>query len=175
MATELTHRSQSSNQPAILKLLDGDPFLQRMGEIHDILARRAYELFDGRGRQHGHDLEDWLHAESELLNPVPLEISDAEEQVIVRADVPGFKENEIEVRVEPHCLNISGKREQSRDQTTRKTVYSERRSNEVCRVLDLPEEIESDKVKAQLRDGILEVTLPKAHPANKIPDAVKAA
>ena len=91
MTTEPTSRSQSSNQPAILKLTDGDPFFHRMREISDTLARRAYELFEGRGRQDGHDLEDWLRAESELLNPMSAEISEADDQMVVRADVPGFK------------------------------------------------------------------------------------
>lgn len=177
MTHELTSRSQSSNQPAIFKLRDGDPFLQRMGEIYDNLARRAYELFDGRGRQDGHDWEDWFHAEAELLNPVPVEISDADGQLIVRADLPGFREKDIEVRVEPHRLIISGKREEIHDQKKRKTLYSERRSNEVCRAIELSEDIDSDKAKATLQDGTLEVMLPKAHLAKKIPvsGAVKAA
>ena len=175
MAQELTTKSQSSNQPPILKLMDGDPFFRRMGEIHNTLARRAYELFDGRGRQDGHDLEDWLRAESELLSPTPVEISEAGDQVIVRADVPGFRDQDLELRVEPHRLIISGKREEIRDQKKQKILYSERRSDEVCRVIDLAEEIDSDKVKATLQDGTLEVTLLKTRPAKKIPVATKAA
>lgn len=177
MSSELTSKSQSSNQPAMLKLMEGDPLFQRIGEIYNTLTHRAYELFEGRGREDGHDLEDWFRAESELLNPVPVEISEADGQLIVRADVPGFREKDIEVRVEPHRLIISGKREQIRDQKKKKTLYSERRSDEVCRVLDLPEGVDSDRVKATLQDGTLEITLPKAHAAKKIPVsvAVKAA
>lgn len=175
MTHELTARSQSSNQPAIFKLRDGDPFLKRMDEIYGNLARRAYELFDGRGRQDGHDLEDWFRAETELLNPTPVEISEADDQVIVRADVPGFRDKDIQVRVEPHRLIISGKREQVHDQKNRKALYSERMSDEVCRVIELSEEIDSDKVRATLQDGTLEVMLPKARPAKKVPVAVKAA
>lgn len=175
MTTELRSRSQTSNQPAILKLMDGDPFFQRMKEISDIVGRRAYELFEDRGRQDGHDLEDWFRAESELLNPMPAEISESDDKVIVRTAVPGFKENDIEVRVEPHRLIISGKREQVPDRKERKTLYSEKRSDEVFRMIDLSEEIVFDEVKATLQDGTLEVTLPKADPAKKIAPAVKAA
>lgn len=175
MTTDLTSRSKHSNQPAILKLTDGDPFFERMKEISDILTRRAYELFEGRGRQDGHDLEDWFRAESELLNPMSPEISKADDQIVVRADVPGFKEKDIEVRVEPHRLIISGKREQIQDQKKRKTVYSEKRSDEVFRMIDLSEEIDFDRVRATLQDGTLEVTLPMADPAKKISSAAKAA
>jgi HSP20 family protein len=177
MTTELTSRSQSSKQPAMLKLMENDPFFRRVEEIYDALARRAYELFDGRGREHGHDWEDWFRAESELLSPMPVKISEADDQVIVRADLPGFRDKDIEVRVEPHRLIISGRREEISDRTKRKTLYSERRTDEVCRMLDLPEEVDSEKVKATLRDGTLEVTLPKTHPSKKVPVsvAVKAA
>ncbi len=176
MTTELKTKSRNSDQPAIFKLMDNDPFLQRMRETYDILARRAYELFEGRGRQDGHDLEDWLRAESELLNPMPVEITEADDQLIVRADVPGFRDEDIEVRVEPHRILISGKREQAiRDQKKGKTLYSEKRSNEVFRTLDLPEKIDLDNAKATLQDGTLEVVLPKAAPSKQVPTAAKAA
>jgi HSP20 family protein len=146
-----------------------------MRDVYGTLARRAYELFEGRGRQHGYHLEDWLHAESEFLNPVRVEIDEADNELILRADVPGFREEDIEVRVEPHRVIISGKREQIREEEKRKTVYSERRSDEAFRVVDLSEEVDPDKVKATLQDGTLEITLPKARPARKIPVGTKAA
>jgi HSP20 family protein len=159
----------------MLKLMDNDPFFQRIREVYDTLARRAYELFDGRGREHGHDLEDWFRAESELLSPMPLEVDEGSEELIVRADLPGFREKDIEVRVGPHRLIISGKREQVRDEKNRKTVYSERRSDEVFRTIDLLHEVDPDKVKATLQDGTLEISLPKARPARKVPVSAKAA
>ena len=42
----------------------GDPLAPTHGEI----ARLAYSLYEARGRQHGHELEDWLHAERELVH-----------------------------------------------------------------------------------------------------------
>jgi HSP20 family protein len=176
MTTLLTPRSsRSAQQPAVLKLMDGDPFFQRMRKAYNAIARRAYELFESRGRQTGHDWEDWFQAEFELLNPMPVEISEANDELIVRADAPGFRNKDIEVRVEPHRLIISGKREEFQDGKKGKTLYSERRSNEVFRMLDLPEEIDPNNVKATLRDGALEVELPKAHGGRKIPLASRAA
>ena len=168
-----TKSSRSEERPAILKIVDGDPFLQHLGELYDVIARRAYELFELHGRQDGHDWEHWFEAEFESLNPMPVEMSDADNELIVHADVPGFKDKDVEVRVEPHRLIISGKREEFRDD--KRTLYSERKSNEVLRVLDLPEEINPNEVKATLQKGTLEVTLPKAQPAKKVPVSTKAA
>ena len=104
-------------------MADGESLLRRVGDLFDTLNRRAYELFESRGRRDGHDLEDWFHAESELLGPMPVEISDADDELVVRADLPGFREKDIEVRVEPLQLIISGKREQVHEQQKRKTIY----------------------------------------------------
>jgi HSP20 family protein len=119
-------------------------------------------------------LEDWFRAESELLNAMPVEITEADDQVIVRAEVPGLSDQDIEVRVAPHRLIITGRREQIRDQEKRKT-HSETSSCEVVRMLDLSEEIDPDEVRATVQNGTLEVVLPKAHPGKNIPDGVKAA
>ncbi len=172
MTTEPTSKSQSAKHPAVLKLMGGAPFSQRMQQVYDNLARRAYELFESRGRQNGQDLEDWFRAESELLNAMPVEITEADDQVIVRAEVPGLSDKDIEVRVAPHRLIITGKREQISDQ---KKTQRERSSDEVFRMLDLSEEIDPDEVIATVQNGTLEVVLPKAHPGKNIPGAAKAA
>ncbi len=142
MTTEVTVKTHRSNQPAIFKFMDGDKASQRMTEVYDKVARRAYELFEGRGRQDGQDLDDWLHAESEFLSPIPVEVSETDDQLIIQAEVPGFRDEDVDVRVEPHRVIVSGKRQQIRDQKKRKTVYSERRSDEIFRMFDLPEEID---------------------------------
>ena len=175
MTTEMTARTARSQHPASFKVLDGDPLFQHMQELYNALARRAYELFDGRGHEHGHDLEDWLRAESEFLDKVPVELSEADDHLIVQADMPGFTDKDVEVRVEPQRLIISGQRQQVRDEKTQKTLYSERTSNQVFRMIDLPEEIDPDQVKATLQNGTLEVSLARAHPAKNIPIAGKAA
>jgi HSP20 family protein len=174
MSTEITTKSHSK-QPVIYRMSEGESLIRRVDDLFDTLNRRAYELFESRGCQDGHDLQDWFQAESELLGPMPVEISDADDELIVRADLPGFREKDIEVREEPHRLVITGKREQIREQQKRKTIYSDRKSDEVFRLVGLSEEVDPNRVKASLQDGILEVELPKAHPSRKIPVSTRAA
>jgi len=175
MTTEVNSKWQNANQPAILSLGDNDPYFKHVRDVYDTVARRAYELFESQGRRDGHALENWLTAESEMLNPVPVEISTADHELIVSADLPGFRDKDIEVRVAPRCLVISGKREEISDRTKRKTIYSERRSKEVFRMINLPEKVDPENVKATLHDGRLEIDLPKAAPSKTIPITTKAA
>ena len=161
--------------PETLKLIAGDPFFERAGEINNLIARRAYELFESRGFTHGHDVEDWLRAESEIVLTVPVDITETETELTVRAEVPGFSEKDLEVRAAPRSLCITGQRQEASQHQEGKTVYSERRSSQIFRVLDLPSQIAPDRVNAKLSDGVLEITLSKVEMGKKIPVLTKAA
>lgn len=161
--------------PQIPKSLVGDPFYTRMQEINDLITRRAYELFENSGFAHGHDLDNWRQAESEILHKMPLDITETESGFVIHAEVPGFTEKDLEIKVEPRCLCIAGSRQEESKQQEGKTIYLERRSNQIFRVLELPVRIDPDQVKATLYDGVLEVTLAKAEVAKKIPVLTKAA
>jgi|SRR5579875_168228 len=153
---------------------EGD-FFDRIQRMQDAIARRAFEIFDGNGRIFGNDLEDWFQAESELLHPVHIEITESDEGLNVQAEVPGFSSKELEISVEPRRLTITGKRETKEEKKKGKTVYSERCSDQLLRVIDLPAEINTDKVKATLDNGVLSLEMPKAAPAKKIAVEAKVA
>ena len=85
--------------PETRTLHPGDAFFELSQEFNDLIALRAYELFELRGSVHGHDREDWLQALSEISQDVPVEITETQTGFTVRAGVPGFSEEEIEVRV----------------------------------------------------------------------------
>src|SRR5260370_23242240 len=162
--------------PEILTLSAGDPFVERAREINELIARRAHELFESRGCAHGHDREDWLTALSDVLLHVLVDITETETELAIRADVPGFNEQDLEVRVAPRSVCITGKRQEASEQTEGETVYSERRSSQIFRVLDLPSQIDPDLTEAKLSGGILEITLLKAaEMRKKVPVLAKAA
>ena len=160
---------QQARQAPRLQLVSTEQMFDRMKETFDAVARRAFEIFERKGRRFGRDLDDWFQAEAELLHPVHLEISEAEGTLTVRAKVPGFTEKDIEVNVEPRRLTISGKRESAEERKTGKTVYSERRSNEIFRAVDLPAEVDTaaSTIKAVCDRGMLTITLPKLEKAKR--------
>jgi HSP20 family protein len=167
--------TQPAKETAPMKLLPGSDLFDRIQEMSNSIARRAFEIFEGRGRALGRDLEDWLQAESEFLHPVHLDIAESDEALTVRAEVPGFSAKELEVGVEPHRLTISGKREANEERKSKKTIYTEHCVNQIFRSIDLPSEVDSSKVTATLKDGVLELSVPKAAKAQKVPIEEKAA
>jgi len=159
---------QPAKGPVPVKQSATSDVFDQIQQTHDALARRAFEIFDSNGRWLGHELEDWFRAESELLHPVHLEIAESNDNLTVRAEVPGFSAKELEIDVEPRKLTISGKHEAQEESKKGKTIYSERCAKEILRVVDLPAEVDSSKVSAILKDGILNIELPKAAHARAV-------
>jgi HSP20 family protein len=120
-------------------------------------------------------LDDWFRAESEVLRRVPVEIKEQGDKLIVRAEVPGFKAEEIKVSVEPQHLVISGKTEARDEKQEAETVYSEWRANQFCRALPLSVEVDPASAAATIKEGVLELTLTKIAKQEPVQVAVKTA
>jgi len=134
---------------------------EHFDRIYDKLARRAFEIFSSNGKEFGHDLENWFQAESELLHPVHIEVTEEDGAVDVSAEVPRFNTKDLEIKLEPSRLTISGKRETKAERTNRKTIYQEHCANEILRVIDLPAVVQTSKAEAKLKNGMLEIHIPK--------------
>jgi len=89
--------------------------------------------------------------------------------------VPGFTAKEIEIQLEPRKLTIAGNHEAQEDSKKGKTIYSERCAREILRVVHLPAEVDSAKVSAILKDGVLTIELPKAPHAKSVRISPKTA
>jgi HSP20 family protein len=169
MSSETATKMQPSKMTPVpvRQSTTGDVFDQ-IQQTYDSIARKAFEIFDNNGRWFGHDLDDWFRAESELLHPVHLEITESDENLTVQAEVPGFTTKELEINVQPRRLTIIGKHQTQEESKKGKTIYSERCAKEIFRVVDLPAEVDSSKVSAILKDGILNIELPKAAHAKTV-------
>ena len=142
--------------------------MDRINKASQAIAQRAYEIFEGSGRRFGHDLEDWFKAEMELLHQVPVNIVESDEKLEVKAEVPGFTEDEIQISVEPRRLTIAGKREANKEEKKGKAVYSEFSSDQILRVVDLPASVDAEKVTATLKNGVVRLIMPKTAKARAI-------
>lgn len=161
--------------PAIVKLLPEDRFLHRIAGLHEFIRRRAYQLYEQAGFRHGHDVEDWFLAESELLMPIPVEVSQGESAITVKAKVAGYDARDLEIHVQPQRLFITGERLQEPESSKEKAGHSTHLLQRVFRAIELPEEINPDKVKATLNNGELQIDLEKVKAEQKIAEVNAAA
>jgi HSP20 family protein len=140
----------------------------RMKEVFDNISKRAFDLFETNGRPLGREWDDWFKAESEILHPVLLNVEESDKSVTVKAEVPGFTARDLQVSLEANRLTITGKRETKEEKTEKKTVYREQHSDQIMRVIDLPTTVDAEKTSATLKEGVLELVMPKTAPARKI-------
>jgi HSP20 family protein len=175
MKSQQAIESQSPAVPACPVFVEAEKFFEQMKELSQSIAHRAYEFFDTRGREIGHDLKDWFQAESALLRRVPVEIAETNGQLKVRAEVPGFSVEQIKVSVELRSLMLSGKAETQTESSDEQTILTERRGHSFCRTLSLPAEVDPAQVTATLKDGIFELTLAKIAKSEPTNVEVKAA
>jgi HSP20 family molecular chaperone IbpA len=157
-----------AEEPWTIKPVKFESLLDRMDEVFNRITERAFEIFEGNGRIFGHELDDWIKAEGEVLHPLHIQLAESGESLDVRAEVPGFDETDLEINVEPHRVTISGKRETNKEEKKGKTVYSETGCDQILRVVDLPTEVEMDKVTATLKNDALALTILKVAKSRSI-------
>jgi HSP20 family molecular chaperone IbpA len=140
-----------------------DELLEETSEWRNRIAKRAYDLFIASGLTHGHDVDDWFKAEQEFLEPVRLEVKDSKDGFVVKAEVPGFDAEELDIHVNGSYLVIEGRQTTVKKKKKRTgEAYSESTSRQIYRSIELPAAVLADKSRAELREGMLELTLSKA-------------
>lgn len=145
----------------IRKLLPDDPFLSRAKETQDRITQRAAKISHEELPASQRDLQHWLQAEAELLQPVTLEVRETKNELLIAAKIPGFRENEVELLFDSGCLYISGIALGCAEEGQDAPMYSEWRSNTILREFRLPMKVDPNLVNAQLRRGILEIVIVK--------------
>jgi HSP20 family protein len=115
---------------------------------------------------------DWLREEMEPSFFPPLNVWEEGENIRVEAEIPGVKIEEVEVSFDNGELTLKGEKKFETKENA-PLHRRERLYGAFTRTLTLPWEIVADKVSAELKDGILTITLPKAEAAKPHKVAVK--
>jgi len=116
---------------------------------------RLFDSFFGR----------WPREEYETIRAPAIDVEETTDSLIVRAEIPGMKKEEIKIQTVGEGLVISGERRHEAEEKDRYFHRVERTYGKFQRVVSLPIEVESDKAKASYEDGVLEITFPKSEKA----------
>ena len=91
------------------------------------------------------------------------------DKLVIRADIPGVKPEDVKVEVEDDVLTVSGEHEERKEEKDKHYVRRERRYGAFQRSLVLPPDVDPEKIEAKTKDGVLEVTVPLPKEAKKKP------
>lgn len=156
-------------EPFPLALASAEELLQWRQELRGLIAQRAYELFERRGGGPGHEDEDWVQAEREILRGCRHDIVEQPDSLRLRAELPGnFAPGQIKVSVEPRRVMVRGEQRVTalRAEGRAKTTRAEPLVRRIFRIHELPADVDPSRCRAILSGEKLEVVMPKRAPAD---------
>jgi len=103
-----------------------------------------------------------------------MNVTEDKDNYYIRAELPGFKADDLEISVTGNTMSISGERKLDVDDENAQYHRREREFGKFSRIITLPTQIDTNKVEAHCEDGVLTVTLPKAEEAKPKQITVKA-
>ena len=150
-------------------MTDKNPIIRvgvKLGEafeqLQDKIRERAYHLSLSRDPERGDSMADWLHAQSEVLTPVELQVKEQKKNIVVEASLKGFYPAEIEIEVEGDVLRVFGSHSESSSKEEDDATESSSESVYFFQSVHLPAAVDPDESHAKLfKNGKLKVTLPK--------------
>ncbi len=120
-----------------------EPFAE-LGELRSRFDRMFEDMFEGHART-------WTPA---------VDIEHEDGNLVLRADIPGIKPEEVKIEVEDDILTVSGEHVESEEKKDKQYLRRERRYGSFRRSMALPAGVDAKAIKAQTHDGVVEVTIP---------------
>lgn len=116
---------------------------------------RLFDSFFGR----------WPGEEYATLWAPALDVEETKDSIVIRAEVPGMKKEDIKIQTAGDRLLISGERRHESEEKNRHFHRVERAYGKFQRLVKLPLEVQSDKARASYKEGVLEIIIPKSEKA----------
>lgn len=135
-----------------------DYFLSEMDEWFDQLRNDFEQLFwNPRGST---DLTEWGRYPA-------VDVADHGDKYEMNVELPGINKEDINLEVNPYGIELSAEHNETADEKGKNWLRKERSTSSFYRCFDLPEELKTDEVHAEMNEGVLTVTLPKEKPTPK--------
>ena len=137
-----------------MNLMRWDPY-REVSSLQDRL-NRAFGAYSRSERDDEMSLAAWAP---------PVDIAEEKDRILITAELPGFKENEIEIQTENGMLTLRGERRFEKESEGKNYHRVERSYGQFLRSFSLPNNVDREKIKATFRNGLLQVELPKREDA----------
>ena len=121
--------------------------------MDDFFGRRMRSLWPER----------WLTREE--INTPSVDVFEEKDDIVVKAELPGMEKSDIEVNISDSHLTLKGEKKKEEKVEDKNYYRCERSYGAFIRTVELPADVQADKIKASFKNGILEVRLPKSEEA----------
>ena len=159
---------------ANIAMTQKDSIVDELEQLHQRIARRAYDLFRGRDGW-GDAFGDWLSAEKELVWKPAVELREKDGAFTIAAALPGVEAKDITVDITPQDVVIQAATEHQHTEDKGQVHRCEFTAGRVFRSLPFPKPVDAAKAKAEYQNGMLHITVPIAAAAGAKRVDIKAA
>lgn len=133
-----------------MSLIRWEPF-EELASLREAMDRLEESFFGPRRR--------WL---APLEVRFPIDMYETEDEVMVEANLPGIKPEDVDVTITGNTIRIKGEAKAEREIKRENYLRQERRYGAFSRSISLPTGLETDKAEATFESGVLKLTIPKA-------------
>lgn len=109
----------------------------------------------------GFDIEPLLTGRLGTFSP-RVDVTESEKEIKIVAELPGIDEKDIDLSVTKDTLTIKGEKKEEKEDNGKDYYRMERSYGSFCRTIPLPVEVETDKISAKYKKGILKIKIPKS-------------
>jgi HSP20 family protein len=131
-----------------------DPY-REISNFQDRLNRAFGSTFS-RGEREDETLAAWAP---------PVDITEEKDHILITAELPGFKNDDISIQTENGMLTLSGERQFEKESNEKAYHRVERSYGRFVRSFSLPNNVDREKIQARFQDGLLQIELPKREDA----------
>lgn len=138
----------------------------RRAELHPLrsLEQEMERFFNGWLSDRSWPFKsDWLAPTEGSFVP-SIDLKENESDYVLTAELPGMSKDDVEVNLANNVVTLSGERREEKETKEKSTFLKESFYGSFKRCVELPGEVKADDVKAELKDGVLTLTFPKADP-----------
>jgi HSP20 family protein len=115
-------------------------------------------FFEGRPTRRAREEVEWLPS---------LDVAETKGDLVVKAELPGMDPKEIDISLSDGVLTIKGEKKQEKEEKEEGYHLIERSYGSFARSIQLPKDVQSDKISASFKNGVLKLVLPKSEEAKK--------
>lgn len=138
-----------------MAIIRWDPF-RDLVTLREKMNRLFEEAYSARGEERNLVSSSWTPS---------VDIYETENQLVLSVEVPGIKDEDIEIKIEDSTLSLRGERKFEKETKEENYHRIERAYGSFYRSFSLPPYIDQDKIEAEHENGVLKITMPKKHEA----------
>jgi len=120
-----------------------------------------FEKVEKRMKESFRKIFDDVENEFSTVQGMPLQVKDEDNELVIRAELPGFEKEDVGVKLTADTVEIAAHKKEERHEQSEKIFKSERKMNAIRRAITLPGEVNSKAANVNFEKGILTIRVPK--------------